>query len=361
MIRLISILGGAALALLVAGTFLPLLRSDAWWIRMLDFPRMQIAAGIVITWALMALAGGLRGAAGRWLSVLAVVALAVQGMRLWPYQPLAAPMAPLAQTCAEPDRLRVLVANVRRDNRHAPEVLAMVRRHAPDIFLALETNTWWNEALAPLEQDYPGHIFDMPQDATYYGMHLFSAYPLEDAEMRYPFGTDTPLLVSRIAHPSGTFRFFGVHPRPPQRGQSTTMRDAIILEAAIEAGEGDSPAIVAGDLNATSWERTARRALRLGQLADPRTGRGPMVSFDAKSAWMKWPLDQIYFQTGFALSAFEVLPVIGSDHYPVMADLCIEEGGTLTLRAPKADDLGIARETISRARALPGAAPSAEE
>ena len=37
---------------------------------------------------------------------------------------------------------------------------------------------------------------------------------------------------------------------------------------------------------------------------------------------MAWPLDHVLFQDELTLIAFERLPGINSDHYPVLAHLC---------------------------------------
>jgi len=348
----LAVIAGIVLALLIVASALPLWETDTWWVRYLDFPRMQFAALIVVFWALMAGLGGIGRGAARWLTLLAVLALGYHGYRLWPYQPLAAKMDPGLASCAPEERLSILVANVQRSNRQAEEVIALAREQDPDLFLVLETNEWWDEALSALDASYDHHQQDIPSEATYYGMHVFSRHPFASAEMRFPFGADTPYFDGVVEHPAGQVRVLGVHPRPPHYFQPSTLRDATMLQAAIEARDGTLPAIVAGDFNAAAWERTARRTLRLGQLIDPRAGRGPMPSFDANSWWMKWPLDQILWQQGLAMADFEVLPGIGSDHYPVRADLCLTPNADQRLVAPREDDPAEAEATLEKARSM---------
>ena len=115
-----------------------------------------------------------------------------------------------------------------------------------------------------------------------------------------------------------------VHPRPSLYwSQPTTMRDAHLMMAAFEARGSDLPAIVVGDLNAVPWERTVRRAMRIGELLDPRVGRGLYPTYDVQSWIMSWPLDQILFQNSFGLAEWDVLRSFGSDHSPVFAALCL--------------------------------------
>ncbi|SHI36996.1 endonuclease/exonuclease/phosphatase family protein [Wenxinia saemankumensis] len=355
---------GLALAGLSIASLVPLLETNAWWARMLDFPRMQVLGLLVALGIVFAALGGFRRA-GFGLFLLVLAAVIYQGRVLSPYTPLAAKMDPGGAACGPDARLSVLVANVQKSNRHAEAVLQMAAAQDSDVLVLLETSEWWNGALAPLDDRYAHHVQAMPEQAEYFGMHVFSRFELSEAEMRIPFNTDTPLFAGTLRHPAGDIRLFGIHPRPPQSfDQGTTMRDATLLEAAIEAADDPRPAILAGDWNATPWERTAQRAMRLGRLADPRVGRGPLLSFDANSWWIKWPLDQILWQEGLSLATFQVLPGIGADHYPVRADLCVGGGTGLRLVPPREDDIEEARTSIAAARPMPDDAvrgPMADE
>jgi hypothetical protein len=64
-------------ATLAAVTLLPLSASQAWWVRMWDFPRVHIAAGF----GLLALAGPFMPGAARW--VLPALAALGAGYQVW--------------------------------------------------------------------------------------------------------------------------------------------------------------------------------------------------------------------------------------------------------------------------------------
>ena len=77
------LLGGAGLL----ATLLPLLRQTAWWIRVFDFPRLQIVAGLLLSLGLLLLPGA--PALAHAPAVLLALAAAVlyQATRIWPYTP----------------------------------------------------------------------------------------------------------------------------------------------------------------------------------------------------------------------------------------------------------------------------------
>ncbi|KQI68927.1 hypothetical protein AN189_08790 [Loktanella sp. 3ANDIMAR09] len=349
---------GTVLFALCAATFLPLLTFDTWWIRFLDFPRLQFLAGLLVSLALFVTLRRAQPSWGTILTLAGIAAIGLQVAKLWPYQPLATKMVASVLRCDADDRLRVLVTNVQVANRNDDSVLDMVRSQDPDVLVVLETSPWWDNALAPLDDQFDHIVREQPESA-YYGMHVYSRHPFTQSDMTYPMGVDTPMFDGQIAHPTMPIHLLGVHPRPPHQtngGQPSTMRDATILHAATRARETSAVSVIAGDFNLAPWEDTAQRALRIGALLDPRAGRGPMNSYMADSDLMRWPLDQVLWQSGPGLLDMTVLPSVGSDHHPVRVDLCLSplvDARTIPLQD---GDLAAAQDTFDAARAIAGPA-----
>ena len=180
---------------------------------------------------------------------------------------------------------------------------------------------------------------------------MLSRFPLEEPEVW--FGAETPTIRGDVVLPSDrVVSFTDLHPRPPLAwDQPTTMRDAHILAAALGAGVSDTPSIVAGDFNAVPWERISWRAMRIGGLLDPRVGRGFYPTYDAESWIVSWPLDQVLYQEGLGLLAFERLGHFGSDHYPIFAELCFASDLTDRQSGPAIEpgDLAEAEASIQKA------------
>jgi endonuclease/exonuclease/phosphatase (EEP) superfamily protein YafD len=342
----------------VAASLLPLVETNVWWVRYFDFPRVQISATLLVLVALIILFGGLRRPWAVLALVLGLAALGTQAYRLHPYTRLVPPMALAAPGCAEDDRLDVLVANVQQSNEQFEALFRMVDEADPDVFVVLETDARWNAALAVMSERFPFSTQHVPEaeDTGAFGMHLFSRHRLVASETMFYYGNDTPTILADIALPGGAFvQIVAMHPRPPLYwSQPTTMRDAHLLTAALEARNSDIPTIVAGDLNAVPWERTVRRMMRIGELVDPRVGRGFYPTYDVESWLMSWPLDQILFQDGLTLAEWEILPPFGSDHAPVLAGLCLAPGLAGRQSAPplEADDIEEAATSIEAARAM---------
>lgn len=343
--------------LLAAATFLPLWDTNLWFVRYLDYPRLQIAVALFAVLVLHLLVAG-RRTGQLAIAVLALGALTWQVWHLYRYTSYVPPVAATTLGCTPESGLSILVANVQRGNERTEPFLDLVAEVEPDVILAMETDEVWDRAFEPLSEAYPHRLQHVPGDDTakYYGMHLLSRLPLVSPEMVFTFDEGTPTAVAGITLGSGQeLRFHGVHPRPPHWfSQGTTLRDATLVHNAIEMAGGEAPAIMVGDFNAVPWEDVFRRTMRLGGLLDPRVGRGYLPTYDAQSALMSWPLDHVLFQDELTLVGMEVLPEFGSDHYPVLARLCHEPEAASRQGAPEptADDLEEAQEVIAAAERI---------
>ncbi len=343
---------------LAALSCLPLVRSDTWWVRYADFPRLQFAialAGLLCVYLSIFLVR--RGGSWKSASVVAGLALLViawHAETLYPYSGLSAPSAIGAEACPGGATLKVMVANVQKRNEEADAFRRLVSDADPDLLLILETDRWWDRHLAPLEPSFSDHVQYIPEDEGAFGLHFFSKTALAAHEFRFFFGVDTPTLFADARLPGGAnVQFIGLHPHPPLAwSQPASLRDGSILKAALEARSSQDASILAGDFNAVPWEGVTRRAARVGGLLDPRVGRGFYASFKAGNPVISWPLDQILFQDSFTLGDFAVLPDFGSDHFPVMAELCYRPDRSGAESAPELqpDDLQDVQASFEAAR-----------
>ncbi|RZK87441.1 MAG: endonuclease, partial [Hymenobacter sp.] len=199
-------------ALGIVVTLLPLLRQTAWWIRVFDFPRLQIVAGLLVSGLLLALPGrALPYAPLLWGLLLA--ATGYQLTRIWPYTPLHRKQVLDARRSPTDDahHFSILVTNVLMYNRDAARCLGLIREYQPDVVLAVETDDWWLSQLASITPDYP-HTCHAPLPNTY-GMLVFSRLPLVEKEIRFLLEPDIPSFHGRVQLRSGTLvNLHFVHP-----------------------------------------------------------------------------------------------------------------------------------------------------
>jgi endonuclease/exonuclease/phosphatase (EEP) superfamily protein YafD len=310
--------------LMVAATLLPLVRSDYWVVRVFDFPRLQITVIFAVTVAAYVLVREDPSPADNLFLLVLSLCLAYQLWRMWPYTPLhARQLKPRLQP--DPERsLSVLISNVLMTNRDSGRLRGLIREYDPDIVLTVETDAWWHEQLRELESAYP-HVVEQLQANTY-GMLLYSKVPLVDPQVKFLVQPDVPSIHTGVALRSGDHvRLRCLHPRPPAPGESSrsTERDAELLLVAKELEPQQLPSIVVGDMNDVAWSRTNGLFQKISGLLDPRIGRGFFSTFNANWPFIRFPLDHAFVSRHFRLEAFEVLPHVGSDHFPVFVRLTL--------------------------------------
>ncbi|MGB1016469.1 MAG: endonuclease/exonuclease/phosphatase family protein [Nannocystaceae bacterium] len=306
-------------------TVLPLFAFRHWWVRMMDFPRLQLASILVVTLAAYWWSSLGQGSWPQYgFAAAMALALAWQVWQLLPYTPLFRTQAKSA-TGDEAERFTVVVANVFQHNRGAENLIAQVHAEDPDLLLVLEIDEWWNEQLSVLQDAYPNSLMH-PLDNTY-GIGLYSRLELLDPKIEHLIKKDVPSIDTRVRLASGrTVQFYGVHPEPPlpSENKRSTERDAELVQVARLARNHPWPVIVAGDMNDVAWSATTRRFQRLSRLLDPRIGRGLFSTFHAKVPVVRWPLDHVFFSTHFRVVEVRLLESFGSDHFPILITLCLE-------------------------------------
>jgi endonuclease/exonuclease/phosphatase (EEP) superfamily protein YafD len=322
--------------LLIFLSVLPLLRSGRWWIRVWDFPRLQLATGLAAM--LLAHIALCTFSTAEWFLFTALaVCLLYQTAQIVPYTPLARKQV-LVTSTHEPDTsFGLLVANVRMDNRKAMSFVELIRNVNPDIVLINEPDHWWEQQLRPLDSVYPYHV-KIPQENTY-GMILYSKLPIRSHKIHYLVEPDIPSIQSLIELRSGdVMELFSVHPRPPLPESDTEDRDAELLFVGRLVRATFEPSIVAGDMNDVAWSRTTSLFQKVSGLLDPRVGRGLYNSFHAQIPFMRWPLDHVFHSPAFRLEELRRLDNCGSDHFPLYVRLSYEPRGRAEQMLPPPEE-----------------------
>lgn len=342
--------------LVVVQTALSFVRSRAWWVRIFDFPRAQIALlnGVLLALFGVSNLGFEESRPWEWiLFALLAAAVAVQVSQMLPYTRVWRVQVPAAdQEHPGRDRLRIVVSNVCLKNRDTALWLRTVRAEKPDVIVAVEVDEWWCRELRPLEASHPHRVLH-PQGNSY-GMAVFSRFPLHDTEVKQLVESDVPSVFTSIQLPSGRrVRCVALHPRPPRPDirQDSDLRDAELVRAGELIRRCELPVIVAGDMNDVAWSHTTHLFQRVAGLLDPRIGRGLYSTFHADHRFLRWPLDHVFHSRHFELIALRRLPHVGSDHFPMLVELALldQPNRDVPLETMDADDLEQAEDAIESA------------
>ncbi len=303
-----------------------LLPLDHWWIRGVDFPRIQILfiglaslIGLLILtpqWQMAEIA----------LMLALIGAIGFQLRMILPYTRLWKQEVRQAMPMANPVQVKIMVSNVLTPNNNTQALVNLVQQKQPDILITLESDQKWEDALRVIEPDYPYSV-KVPLD-NLYGMHLYSKLELIDPEIKYLLIDDIPSIHTQVRLTNGeVIWLYCLHPMPPSptEADKSTTRDAELLMVGRHINENNQTAILAGDLNDVAWSKTTLMFQRISGLLDPRIGRFFINTFHVKYPILRWALDHIFHSPCFTLVDIERLPSIGSDHFPVMTTLQYEQ------------------------------------
>lgn len=330
-----------------------LLPLDNWWVRGVEFPRIQIMflgfaawLGMVIFWSDWQL--------GQWLLFIVLSsALAFQLRMVLPYTILWKKEVLTAKDMpnGHAHQLKIMVSNVLTPNDETQKLVELVKDKRPDILITLETDKKWEKALNQIEANYP-YTVKVPLD-NLYGMHLYSKLELIDPEVKYLMIDDIPSIHTQLRLQGGqVIWLYCLHPMPPSptEADKSTTRDAELLMVGKHIKENKQTAILAGDLNDVAWSKTTRRFQRISGLLDPRIGRHFINTFHVKYPFLRWALDHIFHSACFTVVDIKRMPSIGSDHFPVMTTLQYDpdQASKQQSNAPteKAEDVKEAKNTI---------------
>lgn len=318
-----------ATALLVLVTLTPLSRSSWWWVRDLDFPRLQfcIFSALLLPAQIIYFNFQSGDSTTAFLATVATaLCLLYQLVWITPYTIFFPKEVLTAKTDTDAPGFTILVANVLTPNEDVHTLLNFINEHQPDVVLTLETDLRWEADLTPLTKSHP-HAIKQPQD-NLYGMHVFSKLPILEHSIEFLVEKNVPsMFVTFALSDDQNINLFCVHPAPPSPTENakSSERDAELVMVGRRAADADLPVIVAGDLNDVAWSQTTRLFRKVSGLLDPRVGRGMFNTFHANHWWLRWPLDHLFCSNDFSLVEIRRLPYFGSDHFALLTHLVVSK------------------------------------
>lgn len=308
-------------------TLLALTKFPVWYIRDLDFPRLQVLflgiLGLAVTLSFFQ-----AGVFTYSIIAITILCLGIQVYFILPYTIIWPCEVKSAEEEDTKNTFSLVICNVYMKNKDSTKCLEVVTDPDPDMLFFVETDDWWQEYLSPLEEKYK-YTYKYPLDNTY-GLLLYSRLELAKIELKFLVKGVIPSLHGRLVLPSGRqVNFRLIHPEPPAPGEAKTSknRDAELVIVGKEVRDMDEPVFVGGDLNDVAWSHTTRLFQRISRLLDPRVGRGMYNTFNAKHWFLRWPLDHVFISRHFSLLDIKKLGFTGSDHFPIFVKLLLNFDG----------------------------------
>ncbi|MDX1542306.1 MAG: endonuclease/exonuclease/phosphatase family protein [Christiangramia sp.] len=313
--------------LAVTITLVPLIAADFWWIRIFDYPHIELTLLTLTAIAAYFLRFEIKNWRDYVFMTVLVACFIYQFAKIYPYTPF----SPLevnepTENVDTSTAFTILTSNVLQKNKISDSLISEMKRVQPDIAVFTETNTRWkNEINQGIGKDYPYKV-EVPLPNTY-GMLLYSKLDLINPQVKFLVDDSIPSIHTQIQLKSGDrIQLHAIHPTPPmpQHNPSSSDRDAEMMKIALQARDSQLPVLVIGDFNDVPWSQTVGLFKNVGELLDVRIGRSFYNSFDATSFIMRWPLDHIFVSEEFSVKSISIGSFIESDHFPYYAELFLE-------------------------------------
>ncbi len=218
-------------------------------------------------------------------------------------------------------RLRLAFSNVLRSNHDAARLIDWVRREKVDVLVVAEALDAWPGRLAVLGDELPTRVALSSCDVAIYARHPIVGEP------SYIFAN----VGNAIAVEIEGLTLIGLHTASPMAEIHCVACDELLDKVGTHVEGLTGPVVVVGDFNATPWSAVMRRLIaRTGLAYGPgaRIGTYPAeVGGRNIPTWLAIPIDIVLTRGGAAVAERRHGSRIGSDHWPVIAEIVYEQRG----------------------------------
>ena len=196
-----------------------------------------------------------------------------------------------------------------------------MRREKVDVLVVAESEASWPSRLAVLADELPFSVRTRMGDVAVYSRHEIAGEP------HHIF----PNIGHAVALEVAGITLVGLHTAAPVNATHSKACNELIDRAADHVERLVGPVVVVGDFNAAPWSAAMIRLIARTGL---RYGLGARIgSFPAELGgrlfprWIGIPIDLVLAGGGAAVVQRRHGPRIGSDHWPVIAEIAYEARG----------------------------------
>lgn len=218
--------------------------------------------------------------------------------------------------------LTVLALNVYEGEADVDTLAALIRTEQPDVVAIPEAGGRFRSELQPLigPLGYRSVASVGEQRSDVAGVTLAWSDRLGDLRTRIGEGERPFPYVEASGGALGDLRVVAYHSVAPTRGAIDEWRAD--LDVLGQWCSGRTPAVVAGDFNATLDHSTLRSATTGCEDAAARTGEGLVGTWpNWAPRWLGPQIDHIFATDGIDAESFRVIDVPGTDHRAILSTL----------------------------------------
>ena len=226
-----------------------------------------------------------------------------------------------AQAAVGDSRLKLVLANVLSRNAEYERLFELVDAEQPDVLVLLEVSPGWEAALARLDTQFPHRVVEA-RDGNF-GIALMSRLPLSSSAVVASEPLGFPTIVASLDASGNELGVVATHPMIPLGGGNYEARNTHLRGLADLLENIQGPRLLAGDLNASMWDRNYRMLENRSGLRNVRGGHGIAPTWPTFLPIAMIPIDHVLVSEEVGVEDVRTGPGIGSDHLPLVVTLAL--------------------------------------
>ena len=290
-------------------SFASLLKPFYWLFDVLTHFSLQYALALALC-VLLGLVIGIRP----YLLGLFAVALVMNLYFLFPF------FWPRSREEANSNVLRVVSLNVLTSNQNYEKITTYLRASNADIVLLSEIEPELMTVIKTSLADLYPHVYNEAMEGTH-GLAFISRLPFVKTETIILDERHHRFLTAELEWQGKRFKIYGSHPHAPLAGRWARSRNEEIEVIREHIKQETKPHILLGDFNASPWSTPMAQLFAQTNLRHGALGFGIYPTWRYRTMLLGAPIDHILVSEDWQVSAYKVQRDVGSDHFPVFAEL----------------------------------------
>lgn len=215
--------------------------------------------------------------------------------------------------------VKILLSNVNSANTNYQDLIKLIRKEQPTLFIAQEVTEQWLNALSVIEKQLPYKLTQARTDN--FGIALFSQVPLSNANIQTIGKAGLPSIIAMLNIDNQPLSIIASHPLPPIGSEFFDKRNEQLDALANSALSLQNPVILIGDLNISMWSSYYEKLISKSNLRNARQGFGVLPTWPTGLPIAMIPIDHCLVSLDISVENVRTGPNIGSDHLPLIVEL----------------------------------------
>lgn len=212
--------------------------------------------------------------------------------------------------------LKVFQANVLNTNSDVSALARQIINEQPDLVVLLEFHPQHLTMMNGLGRAYPYRF--APENQQYFGLGLWSKYPLNKTHLRFLGQAELPTLETTLEIETQELRLLVTHLDSPVRVPALR-RNRQLRALGKHLQELRQPLLVMGDLNVSMWSPHYKDFERISGQRNGRKGFGILPTWPTfLPPLAQIPIDHCLISPDLQMQEMRTGKAVGSDHLPLI-------------------------------------------